>query len=74
MKDRQAASGSPVERSIAQRETTIRFLISNTKNLELKTFYDVARLYPEHRSIHVEFTKEEIGNGNPVKRWLVVTL
>lgn len=74
MEDRQAANGSPVERSIAQRETTIRFLISNTKNLELKTYYDVARLYPEHRSIHVEFAKEEIGNGNPVKRWLVVTL
>ena len=54
--------------------TTIKFLISNTKNLELKTYYDVTRLYPEHRSIHVEFTKEEIGNGNPVKRWLVVTI
>ena len=33
--------------------TVIKFLIFNTKNLELKTYYDVARLYPEHQSINV---------------------
>ena len=61
-------------RPATRRMTAIKFLISNTKNLELKTYYDVARLFPEHTSIHIEFTGEEIGNGNPVKRWLVVTL
>ena len=54
--------------------TVIKFLISNTKNLELKTYYDVARLYPEHKSIHVEFSREEIADGIPAKRWLVVTI
>ena len=54
--------------------TTIKFLISNTRNLELKTYYDVARLYPEHQSIHVEFSREEIADGIPAKRWLVVTI
>ena len=54
--------------------TTIKFLISNTRNLELKTYYDVARLYPEHKSIHVEFSREEVGDGKPTKRWLVVTI
>ena len=54
--------------------TTIKFLISNNKNLELKTYYDVARLYPEHKSIHVEFSREEIADGIPAKRWLVVTI
>ena len=54
--------------------TVIKFLIFNTKNLELKTYYDVARLYPEHQSIHVEFSREEIADGIPAKRWLVVTI
>ena len=54
--------------------TTIKFLISNTKNLELKTHYDAARLYPEHKSIHVEFSREEIADGKPARRWLVVTI
>ena len=54
--------------------TVIKFLIFNTKNLELKTYYDVARLYPEHQSINVEFSREEIADGIPAKRWLVVTI
>ena len=54
--------------------TTIKFLISNQKNLELKTYYDVARLYPEHRGIHVEFSREEVSPGTPARRWLVVTI
>ena len=69
-----ATQGSTAGRSAIRPVTTIRFLISNTRNLELKTYYDVARLYPERQSIHIEFTEEEIGNGSPAKRWLVVTI
>jgi hypothetical protein len=54
--------------------TTIGFLISNRKNLELKIYYDVARLYPEHKKIHIEFSREEVEKGIPVRRWLVVTI
>ena len=74
MKAVKAAQRSTAGRSAIRPVTTIRFLISNTRNLELKTYYDVARLYPERQSIHIEFTKEEIANGNPAKRWLVVTI
>ena len=59
---------------VQQSMTTIQFLISNIKNLKLKTYYDAARLYPEHKSIHVEFSREEIADGKPARRWLVVTI
>ncbi len=74
MKAVKAAQRSTAGHSAIRPVTTIRFLVSNTRNLELKNYWDVARLYPEHKSIHIEFTKEEIGNGNPAKRWLVVTI
>ena len=51
--------------------TKIKFLISNSQSLQLKDYYDVAKLYPEHKVIHIEFTKEG-SNSVPDKRWLVV--
>ena len=65
---------SPHDDGCQPTTTTIRFPIFNQKNLELKTCYHVARLYPEHRSIHVEFSREEVSPGTPAGRWLVVTI
>ena len=53
--------------------TKTKFLISNSQPLPLKDYYDVARLYPEHKAIYIEFTKEG-SNSVPDKRWLVVEI
>ena len=74
LKVRNAVKRPATQFPTARDMTTIRFLVSNRKNLELKTYYDVARLYPEHRKIHIEFSREEVGKDIPTKRWLVVTI
>ena len=74
LKVRNAVSRPATQLPTTRHMTTIRFLISNRNNLELKTFYDVARLYPEHKSIHIEFSREEIASGIPARRWLMVTI
>lgn len=47
--------------------TKIKFLISNQQPLQLKDYYDAAKLYPEHTAIYIEFTKEG-SNSAPDKR------
>ena len=74
LKVRNAVKRPATQFPTARDMTTIRFLVSNSKNLELKTYYDVARLYPEHRKIHIEFSRDEVGKDIPAKRWLVVTI
>ena len=51
--------------------TKIKFLIPNQQPLQLKDYYDVAKLYPEHQAIYIDFTKEG-SNSAPDSRWLVV--
>ena len=54
--------------------TTIKFLIPNPRNPDLKTYCAVVRLYPEHRRIRIEFSREEVGDGQPARRWLAVSI
>ena len=68
LKVRNAVSRPATQFPTTRHMTTIKFLISNRNNLELKTFYDVASLYPEHKSIHIEFSREEIAGGIPARK------
>ena len=70
---RNPVRGPATQFSTTRNMTTVRFLISNHQNLELKTCYDVASLYPEHRKIHIAFSREEVEKDIPAKGWLVVT-
>ena len=52
----------------------IRFLLKNKNEINLKLFYDLYRLYPEHEEVYVSYDIEMVKNKEVIRHYIDLVL